>query len=132
MKKIIPIIIYLLGWIYPLCAAGYAVLEVFIVIRNEPAMFNFGQNWIAGYIISAFIFAIVTFIIYFVCGIIFCNVSRIFCLTLLNLPLYITSLYAPFYSYSIEWIAFVALFAALAIVVFTVYVSLKRTEIKVK
>ncbi len=132
MKKTLPVIVYLLGWIYPLCAAGYAVLDVFIVIRNEPDMFNFGQNWIVGYIIWALIFAIVTFLIYFVCGIVFCNVRGIFCVTLLNLPLYFVSLYSPFYSDSISWITFAALLSALVIVVFTVYVSLKKTQIKAK
>ncbi len=131
MKKIIPIIVYLLGWIYPLSANVYVYIDGFFGIKNDPIIFEFNQNWIAGILFSALAFSIMTFVIYFIANLIFCKREEVFYLTLLNLPLYLVSFIPP-YRYVMPILPALGILASMAIVVVTVYVSLKRTEIKVK
>lgn len=80
--------IYLLGWFYPLSILVFNIIDNFIVIR-EPfgCPYDFNNDTMIGWVFYGLLLALVTFLIYFITLIVKFKVSKIFYLTLLNMPL---------------------------------------------
>ena len=67
MKKIIPLIGYYLGWIYPLAVSTYIILDHFLHIRiNNSGPLDLGEESTLMYMFYFLIFAALTFLIYFI------------------------------------------------------------------
>lgn len=126
MKKAVLSLVYLSGWIYPLSVTVYTVLDYFFKIKTTlMGPFDFGNDSIMGYIFSSIIFAFVTFTVYFVLILIKRPASKLFYLTLINLPLYILSIACVFLGETYVWIAIVSLTVFVATIIFTLSFNIK-------
>ena len=91
--------VYILGWLYPLSVLIYTIADRYLKIKTSLlGPFDFGNDSIMGYVFFGFLFAVVSFIIFFVAVIIKFRVSRRFYFSLLNLPFYCCALISPIYS----------------------------------
>ena len=129
MKKIIPLIGYYLGWIYPLAVSTYIVLDPYLHIRTKlSGPLDFGNDSIMGYMFDSLIFAAFTFLIYFI----YYKEPLKNWGVLVNLPLYFVSVVVvPWYTESYPLLSAVALLLSIGAIVYTTVVSIdamKRFE----
>ena len=129
MKKIIPLIGYYLGWIYPLAVNTYTVLDPYLHIRTKlSGPLDFGNDSIMGYMFDSLIFAAFTFLIYFI----YYKEPLKNWGVLVNLPLYFVSVVVvPWYTESYPLLSAVALLLSIGAIVYTTVVSvdaMKRFE----
>lgn len=129
MKKIIPLIGYYLGWIYPILVNAYIVIDHFLHIRiNNSGPLDLGEESTLMYMFYFFIFAALTFLIYFI----YYKEQLKNWGVLVNAPLYIISIgIAPFYFEYNIYLAGVTLLLSIGIIIYTTVVSIdamKRFE----
>ena len=129
MKKIIPLIGYYLGWIYPLAVSTYIILDHFLHIRiNNSGPLDLGEESTLMYMFYFLIFAALTFLIYFI----YYKEPLKNWGVLVNAPLYIISIgIAPFYFEYNIYLAGVTLLLSIGIIIYTTVVSIdamKRFE----
>ena len=129
MKKIIPLIGYYLGWIYPIIVNAYIVIDHFLHIRiNNSGPLDLGEESTLMYMFYFFIFAALTFLIYFI----YYKKPLKNWGVLVNAPLYIISIgIAPFYFEYNIYLAGVTLLLSIGIIIYTTVVSIdamKRFE----
>lgn len=129
MKKIIPLIGYYLGWIYPIIVNAYIVLDPYLHIRTKlSGPLDFGNDSIMGYMFDSLIFAAFTFLIYFI----YYKEPLKNWGVLVNLPLYFVSVVVvPWYTESYPLLSAVALLLSIGAIVYTTVVSIdamKRFE----
>lgn len=129
MKKIIPLIGYYLGWIYPIIVNAYIVLDPYLHIRTKlSGPLDFGNDSIMGYMFYSLIFAAFTFLIYFI----YYKEPLKNWGVLVNLPLYFVSVVVvPWYTESYPLLSAVALLLSIGAIVYTTVVSvdaMKRFE----
>ena len=129
MKKIIPLIGYYLGWIYPIIVNAYIVLDPYLHIRTKlSGPLDFGNDSIMGYMFDSLIFAAFTFLIYFI----YYKEPLKNWGVLVNLPLYFVSVVVvPWYTESYPLLSAVALLLSIGAIVYTTVVSvdaMKRFE----
>jgi len=98
-KKYILSGVYLIGWLYPLSVVVYTIADRYLKIRTSlMGPFDFGNDSIMGYVGYSLIFALITFLIFFITVIVKFRISKWFYLALLNLPIYCGAVYSPIYS----------------------------------
>lgn len=129
MKKIIPLIGYYLGWIYPLAVSTYIILDHFLHIRiNNSGPLDLGEESTLMYMFYFFIFAALTFLIYFI----YYKKPLKNWGVLVNAPLYIISIgIVPFYFEYNIYLAGITLLLSIGIIIYTTVVSIdamKRFE----
>ena len=129
MKKIIPLIGYYLGWIYPIIVNAYIVLDPYLHIRTKlSGPLDFGNDSIMGYMFDSLIFAAFTFLIYFI----YYKEPLKNWGVLVNLPLYFVSVVVvPWYTESYPLLSAVALLLSIGAIVYTTVDSIdamKRFE----
>ena len=129
MKKIIPLIGYYLGWIYPLAVSTYIILDHFLHIRiNNSGPLDLGEEPTLMYMFYFLIFAALTFLIYFI----YYKEPLKNWGVLVNLPLYFVSVVVvPWYTESYPLLSAVALLLSIGAIVYTTVVSIdamKRFE----
>lgn len=129
MKKIIPLIGYYLGWIYPIIVNAYIVLDPYLHIRTKlSGPLDFGNDSIMGYMFYSLIFAAFSFLIYFI----YYKEPLKNWGVLVNLPLYFVSVVVvPWYTESYPLLSAVALLLSIGAIVYTTVVSvdaMKRFE----
>ena len=122
MKKIIPLIGYYLGWIYPIIVNAYIVLDPYLHIRTKlSGPLDFGNDSIMGYMFDSLIFAAFTFLIYFI----YYKEPLKNWGVLVNLPLYFVSVVVvPWYTESYPLLSAVALLLSIGAIVYTTVVSI--------
>ena len=129
MKKIIPLIGYYLGWIYPFAVNTYMVLDPYLLIRSKlSGPLDFGNDSIIGYIFYSLIFSAFTFLIYFI----YYKEPLKNWGPLVNLPLYFITVYiVPFYGDTYPIIPIISLLLSIGAIAYTTVVSIdamKRFE----
>ena len=129
MKKIIPLIGYYLGWIYPVIVNAYMVLDPYLHIRTKlSGPLDFGNDSIIGYIFYSLIFSAFTFLIYFI----YYKEPLKNWGPLVNLPLYFITVYiVPFYGDTYPIIPIISLLLSIGAIAYTTVVSIdamKRFE----
>lgn len=129
MKKIIPLIGYYLGWIYPLAVNVYAVLDPYLHIKTKlGGPLDFGNDSILGYAFYSLVFSALTFFVYFV----YYKEPLKNWGPLVNTPLYFISVFiVPFYGEAYPIISIVTLLLAIGSIAYTTVVSIdamKRFE----
>lgn len=129
MKKIIPLIGYYLGWVYPVIVNAYMVLDPYLHIKTKlSGPLDFGNDSIMGYMFDSLIFAAFTFLIYFI----YYKEPLKNWGVLVNLPLYFVSVVVvPWYTESYSLLSAVALLLSIGAIVYTTVVSIdamKRFE----
>ena len=79
--------IYLLGWLYPLSILIFNIADSYLVIREPRGCpYDFNNDTMIGWCFYGLLIAVVTFLVYFVKAILKFRMSKLFYLTLLNLP----------------------------------------------
>ena len=129
MKKIIPLIGYYLGWIYPFAVNIYMVLDPYLHIKTKlSGPLDFGNDSIIGYIFYSLIFSAFTFLIYFI----YYKEPLKNWGPLVNLPLYFITVYiVPFYGDTYPIISIIALLLSIGTIAYTTALSIdamKRFE----
>lgn len=126
MKKIIPLIGYYLGWIYPLAVSTYIILDPYLHIRTKlSGPLDFGNDSIMGYMFYSLIFAAFTFLIYFI----YYKEPLKNWGVLVNLPLYFVSVVVvPWYTESYPLLSAVALLLSIGAIVYTTVVSVDAVK----
>ena len=126
MKKIIPLIGYYLGWIYPIIVNAYIVLDPYLHIRTKlSGPLDFGNDSIMGYMFYSLIFAAFTFLIYFI----YYKEPLKNWGVLVNLPLYFVSVVVvPWYTESHPLLSAVALLLSIGAIVYTTVVSVDAVK----
>lgn len=122
MKKILPLIGYLIGWIYPLSVNSVVVLDHFLNLKTTlMGPFDFYNDSIMGYIFFSLILSALTFAVYFIC---FVKPLKHY-FVLLNLPLYVLSVFASFIYNDFILIAVIFLVLSITAIIYTTTVSIK-------
>ena len=129
MKKIIPLIGYYLGWIYPFAVNTYMVLDPYLHIRTKLlGPLDFGNDSIIGYIFYSLIFSAFTFLIYFI----YYKEPLKNWGVLVNLPLYFITVYiVPIYGDTYPIISIISLLLSIGAIAYTTTLSIdamKRFE----
>lgn len=127
MKKIIPLIGYYLGWIYPLALNIFVILDYFLFIRTKlSGPFDFGNDSIVGYIFYSLVFSAFTFFIYFI----YYKEPLKNWNVLVNLPLYFVSVYiVPFiFADNYFFLAVISFICIVSAIVYTTIVSIKAIK----
>ena len=129
MKKIIPLVGYYLGWIYPFAVNTYMVLDPYLHIRTKlSGPLDFGNDSIIGYIFYSLIFSAFTFLIYFI----YYKEPLKNWGPLVNLPLYFITVYiVPFYGDTYPIISIISLLLSIGAIAYTTALSIdamKRFE----
>lgn len=122
MKKLIVIVGYLLGWIYPISAIIINLLNVRIKLMSA---FDFHNDSIMFYLFYGTIFSIITFIIYFAFHYKKYDVEKGFYFTFINVFLYYPSIVCNMY-FSDSWdatIPTVILVVDLLVIAYTLYIA---------
>lgn len=122
MKKIVPLIGYYLGWIYPLVVNAYIVLDPYLHIKTKlTGPLDFGNDSIIGYIFYSLVFSAFTFLIYFI----YYKKALKNWGVLANLPLYFITVYIVpfFYTDTYPIISVIALLLSVSAIVYTTVVS---------
>ena len=127
MKKIIAIIIYLLGWIYPMSTNVVSILDIKTKLSGP---YDYGNDTILFYMFSSFVFSAITFGIYFYYMETRFDTGFKLYFTFVNIPLYFLSVYCGCYSDDYPWIAIIALVVEALMILCTVFVTLKKTKEK--
>lgn len=127
MKKSVPLVTYIIGWIYPVSANIFAVLDNYIRIKvSYFGPFNFYNDSIMGYVLYSFIISVATFLIFFIYSIIKFKPPKSFYFVLFNLPLYFASIFASvLYTDTYLWVGILSLIITLSVIVFSVAYVLK-------
>lgn len=129
MKKIIPLIGYYLGWIYPLAVNTYTVLDPYLHIKTKlGGPLDFGNDSILGYAFYSLVFSAFTFFIYFI----YYKEPLKNWIPLVNPSLYFISVFiVPFYGETYQIISIVTLLLSIGAIAYTTVVSIdamKRFE----
>lgn len=122
MKKIIPLIGYYLGWIYPLIVNTYIVLDRYLHIKTKlMGPLDFGNDSIIGYMFYSLIFAAFTFLIYFI----YYKEPLKNWGVLVNLPLYFISVYIVPFVFEDHFfpLTMVSLLLSICTIIYTTVVS---------
>ncbi len=137
-KKFVPLIVYILGWVYPISLIACAVLDEFVVIRQmRGGPFDLNNDSMIAWVAYSIIFGIVTFFVFFISCLNNREVKGSFSFTLLNLPMYFMVLISAcntdaWISYEYYWLIALTFLAPIALIVYTAYVSVYKTKEKKK
>ncbi|MBE6786506.1 MAG: hypothetical protein E7538_09810 [Ruminococcaceae bacterium] len=86
-KKYILSAIYLLGWLYPLSILVFNIADYFLVIKEPRGCpFDFNNDAMIGWCFYGLLIGFVSFLIFFIASFVKFRMSKLFYLTLLNLP----------------------------------------------
>ena len=127
MKKLMVIVGYLLGWIYPMSTI---IINLFNVRTKLMSAFDFGNDSIMFYLFYGTIFSIITFIIYFLYFYKKFDVKKGFYFTFINVLLYYPSIVCNMY-FSDSWdvtIPTVILVVDLLAIAYTLYITPKKVK----
>ena len=130
-KKCILAAVYLLGWLYPLSILIFNIADSYFVIR-EPygCPYDFNSDAMIGWVFYGLLIALATFLIYFITATVKFNLSKLFYLTLLNLPsLFLLITFAWNYIYA-EALSFniILLAVSLAVIILSLIPLFKAEE----
>ena len=101
-KKYILSGIYLLGWLYPLSILVFNIADSYLVIREPRGCpYDFNNDAMIGWCFIGLLIGFVSFLLYFIAVIVNFRLSKLFYLTLLNLPmLFLLIAYSWTYSFA--------------------------------
>ena len=86
-KKLILCGIYLFGWLYPLSIVAFNIVDHYLKIKVPYACpFDFNCDAMMGWCFYGLLIGFVSFLIFFIASFVKFRMSKLFYLTLLNLP----------------------------------------------